>query len=134
MGFPITINKLGSLITIATSHRKHRTGTQPSFTVLLFRSKIGIKIFRSTKTKSIPDRDKLVSSRPLLLSLSYSFPVAHLEKSVATTEIELSGSVSDIIHVLTENIYLWGNFVAPPPAPDDTENKCCPFNIHTPVK
>ena len=106
LGFLITIKEF--LITIAASHLKHSIGTQPSVTVLLFRSKIRIKIFRSTKTKSIPDRDKSVSSLPLLLYL--------LEKRSLTTETKLSGSVSDIIHVLTENICLWGNFVAPPPA------------------
>ena len=105
LGFLITIEEF--LITIAASHLKHSIGTQPSVTVLLFRSKIRIKIFCSTKTKSIPDRDKLVSSLPLLL---------YLEKRSPTTETKLSGSVSDIIHVLTENICLWGNFVAPPPA------------------
>ena len=79
LGFLITIKEF--LITIAASHLKHSIGTRPSVTVLLFRSKIRIKIFRSTKTNSIPDRDKSVSSLPLLLYLEKSAPTYNGNKA-----------------------------------------------------
>ena len=137
---------MGLLITIADSHLKQSAGTQPSVTALmLFRSKMRIAIFRSRQRpraflrskKSIPERDKSLKASFLNTLVFVVLPFRLLEKSASKTQIKLSGSVSyDIIHVLTENICLWGNFVAPPPNPRQMTQKTnvVPSTFTPPVK